>query len=138
MCSLPEKMMFAVHFSRVLQIYDIVTGNQIFELCVPSARKIFLLDQEQCIVVQEGNSTVIVGSIQSQKKSFGSKDIIEKAVPKLRVEQYEENEKFDEYKLGLAHHRLAVNQQADSESEGEETVEEDIKGTVNIVSKLVR
>jgi hypothetical protein len=51
MCTLPRNWMFAVFYSRVLQIYDQITGSQIFELIVPSAKQFALIDNEQVVIV---------------------------------------------------------------------------------------
>lgn len=51
MCTLPRNWLFAVFYSRVLQIYDQITGSQIFELIVPSAKQFALIDNEQVVIV---------------------------------------------------------------------------------------
>jgi hypothetical protein len=65
MCTMPQNWMIAVQFSRVLHIYDQITGAQVFELCVPSAKSFSLIDNEQCLVVWNGYSSVLVANIAS-------------------------------------------------------------------------
>ena len=91
MCTLPRNWMFVVFYSRVLQIYDQITGQQIFELCVPSAKQFALIDSEQVVIVQDGLSTVIVATIACQKKAFSTKGTAMKKMDAIQVQEYEEN-----------------------------------------------
>ena len=56
MSTYPRQWKVAVFYRRMLQIYDQISGQQIFEIFVPSARKIAFLDSENLIIVQEGRS----------------------------------------------------------------------------------
>ena len=73
MCSLPRNWMFVVYYARVLQIFDQITGAQIFELSVPSAKSFAMIDNEQLIIIQDGLSSVWIATIECQKKAFISK-----------------------------------------------------------------
>ena len=73
MCSLPRNWMFVVYYARVLQIFDQITGAEIFELSVPSAKSFAMIDNEQLIIIQDGLSSVWIATIECQKKAFISK-----------------------------------------------------------------
>ena len=50
----PRNWRVAVFVNRTLMIYDQVSGQQVFELVCPSARKFAFIDNENLLVVQEG------------------------------------------------------------------------------------
>ena len=101
MSTYPRNFKVAVFYRRVLQIYDQITGQQIFEIFVPSARKIAFLDSENLIVVQEGRSQVMICAIENQRRAFMERELINKKSDALQVTEYEENNKVSEYAMGI-------------------------------------
>ena len=87
----------AVFFRRTLQVYDQITGQQVFEIVCPSARKIEFIDGENLMAVLEGQSQVFICAINSQRQAFQNKELLVKKGDALQVAEYEENQKFSQY-----------------------------------------
>ena len=87
----PRHWSVAVYFNRTLQIYDQITGQQIFELVCPSARNFAFIDSENLLVVQEGLSQVFVCAVNSQRQAFLNKELNRRQGQDLQVLEYEEN-----------------------------------------------
>jgi len=56
---------------------------------VPSAKTFSFIDNEQCIIVQDGLSTIVTASILSQRKAFISKGSALKAFDDIKVQAVE-------------------------------------------------
>ena len=69
-CSSTKNWYIAVFHRRVLQIYDQITGDQVYEINMPSCRNIYFVDSEQLIIIQDGNANVFICSIEMQKRLF--------------------------------------------------------------------
>ena len=101
MSTYPRQWKVAVFYRRILQIYDQISGQQIFEIFVPSARKIAFLDSENLIIVQEGRSQVLICAIENQRRAFAEREQNIKKSDALQVTEYEENIKVSEYAMGI-------------------------------------
>jgi hypothetical protein len=61
-----------------VQIFEVVSGKQIFEISMPGCESIFFLDNERLLIIRDEHSNVYVCSIESQKKAFQEKVLIMK------------------------------------------------------------
>lgn len=73
LCSTLKQWYVAVFHSRVLQIFDQVTGSQEYEINMPSCKGVHFMDQEKLIILQDGASNVYVCSIEMQKRLFAER-----------------------------------------------------------------
>jgi hypothetical protein len=55
LCSGTQRWYVAVFHSRILQIYDQITGLQEYEINVPSCKAVNFLDQEKLVLLEDGN-----------------------------------------------------------------------------------
>ena len=90
LCSTLKNWFLAVFHGRVLQVYDHSSGSQEYEINLPSCRGIHFLDQEKLIILEDGNSTVFVCSIEMQKRSFTERSHKNKKLDDLKTATYED------------------------------------------------
>jgi hypothetical protein len=85
----------AVFHARVLQIYDHLTGAQEYEINMPSCRGIHFLDQEQLIILEDGNTSVYVCSIEMQKRIFQERiNNSKKKLDEIKTVKYDDEDDF--------------------------------------------